>query len=142
LMLTSVLCQVVMVWLGIGVKVATLPVIALGVGIGVDYGIYIYSKMQYGLSEGLSLFDAYEKTMRITGKAVILIGFMLAVGVATWAFSPIKFQADMGILLTFMFFVNMIGAIVLLPALAGLMERARRIFAGKREQALDVRAAG
>jgi len=38
--------------------------------------------------------------------------------VATWIFSPLKFQADMGILLTFMFLVNMLGAIVLLPALA------------------------
>ena len=29
-----------MVLLGIGVKVATLPVVALGVGIGVDYALY------------------------------------------------------------------------------------------------------
>ena len=32
--------------------------------------------------------------------------------------SELKFQADMGILLTFMFLVNMVGAIVLLPAMA------------------------
>ena len=38
-------------------------------------------------------------------------------GVATWAFSALKFQADMGILLAFMFLVNMLGAICLLPAL-------------------------
>ncbi len=37
LVLTSNLAQALMVWLGIGVKVATLPVTALGVGIGVDY---------------------------------------------------------------------------------------------------------
>jgi len=36
----------------------------------------------------------------------------------TWAFSPIEFQADMGILLTFMFFLNMVGAMVLVPALS------------------------
>ena len=33
-------------------------------------------------------------------------------------FSPLQFQADIGIMLTFMFFVNMLGAIILLPALA------------------------
>ncbi|MDX9788005.1 MAG: MMPL family transporter [Desulfobacterales bacterium] len=126
LMLTSALCQLVMMWLGIGVKVATLPVIALGVGVGVDYGIYIYSQLQSYLSDGLSLSTAYYRTVITTGKAVILIGLMLAVGVATWAFSPIKFQADMGILLTFMFLVNMIGAIVLLPALASLLVRYKR----------------
>jgi predicted RND superfamily exporter protein len=36
LVVTSILCEALMVGLGMGVKVATLPVIALGVGIGVD----------------------------------------------------------------------------------------------------------
>jgi predicted RND superfamily exporter protein len=38
-------------------------------------------------------------------------------------FSPLQFQADIGIMLTFMFFVNMLGAILLLPALASLFIR-------------------
>lgn len=123
LALTSVLCRVVMMWMGIGVKVATLPVIALGVGVGVDYGIYIYSRFQSYLDEGLPISDAYFATLITTGKAVVFTGLTLAIGVCTWVFSPIKFQADMGILLTFMFLVNMIGAIVLLPAIASLLLR-------------------
>ena len=43
LVLTSFLAEALMVALGMGVKVATLPVIALGVGIGVDYALYILS---------------------------------------------------------------------------------------------------
>lgn len=116
--LTSVLCQALMAQLGIGVKVATLPVIALGVGIGVDYGIYIYSRLRQYLREGENLQDAYYHTLRSTGKAVSFTGLTLAIGVGTWVFSPIKFQADMGILLTFMFLWNMIGALWLLPAFA------------------------
>lgn len=116
--LTSVLCQALMAQLGIGVKVATLPVIALGVGIGVDYGIYIYSRLRQQLREGDSLKDAYYHTLRSTGKAVSFTGLTLAIGVGTWVFSPIKFQADMGVLLTFMFLWNMIGALWLLPAFA------------------------
>ncbi|ODC02852.1 RND transporter [Terasakiispira papahanaumokuakeensis] len=116
--LTSVLCQALMAWLGIGVKVATLPVIALGVGIGVDYGIYIYSRLKAYMQAGERLQDAYYHTLRSTGKAVSFTGLTLAIGVGTWAFSPIKFQADMGILLTFMFLWNMIGALWLLPAIA------------------------
>jgi predicted RND superfamily exporter protein len=46
---------------------------------------------------------------------------MLALGVATWTFSDIKFQADMGLLLTFIFLWNMIGAIVMIPALSALL---------------------
>lgn len=123
LALTSLLCQALMVYLGIGIKVATLPVIALGVGIGVDYGIYIYGKLQEYLDSGMIISDAYFETLRSTGKAVVFTGLTLAIGVATWAFSPIKFQADMGLLLTFMFLWNMVGAVVFLPALAVFLHK-------------------
>jgi predicted RND superfamily exporter protein len=123
LALTSLLCSALMVVLGIGVKVATLPVIALGVGIGVDYGIYIYGKLEEYLKEGLPFADAYFETLKSTGKAVVFTGLTLGIGVATWAFSPIKFQADMGLLLTFMFLWNMVGAVVFLPALAYFLDR-------------------
>ena len=118
LALVSVLGYAVMSMLGIGLKVSTLPVVALGVGVGVDYGIYIFSRFQSLLKEGKPLQEAYQLTLEITGKGVIFTGVTLAIGVATWIFSPLKFQADMGILLTFMFLVNMLGAIFLLPALA------------------------
>lgn len=123
LALTSLLCSALMVVLGIGVKVATLPVIALGVGIGVDYGIYIYGKLEEYLKQGMPFADAYFETLKSTGKAVVFTGLTLGIGVATWAFSPIKFQADMGLLLAFMFLWNMLGALVLLPALAHFLLR-------------------
>jgi uncharacterized protein len=118
LAITSVLCEALMVALGIGVKVATLPVIALGVGIGVDYALYLLSVQLAQQRKGLPLIDAYKKAVQFTGKVVALVGVTLAAGVVTWAFSPIKFQADMGILLTFMFVWNMVGALVLIPALS------------------------
>ncbi|MCU7250894.1 efflux RND transporter permease subunit [Pseudomonas koreensis] len=123
LMLTSVLCEALMVWLDIGVKVSTLPVIALGVGIGVDYALYVMSVTLAGLRAGQSLSQAYYQALLFTGKVVILTGITLGVAVATWAFSPIKFQADMGILLAFMFVWNMLGALILLPALAHFLLR-------------------
>ena len=118
LMLTSILCEALMVVLGIGVKVATLPVIALGVGIGVDYALYLLSVQLAQQRAGVPLTEAYQRAVQFTGKVVALVGITLAAGVITWAFSPIKFQADMGILLTFMFVWNMIGALVLIPALS------------------------
>lgn len=121
LVLTSILCEALMTLFGMGLKVGTLPVIALGVGIGVDYGIYIYSKMQEFLDQGQSLQDAYFNTLCVTGKAVTFTAVSLAVGVGTWIFSDIKFQADMGILLVFMFVWNMVGAMWLLPAMADLL---------------------
>jgi len=121
LALTSLLCEVLMTYMGIGVKVATLPVISIGVGIGVDYGVYIYSQMLAFRKQGMDLTDAYYNTLKTTGKAVVFTGITLAVSVCTWAFSPIKFQADMGLLLAFMFIWNMIGAVCVLPAIVSLL---------------------
>lgn len=118
LMLTSILAEALMVWLGIGVKVATLPVTALGVGIGVDYALYILSVTLANLRLGMGLSEAYYRALLFTGKVVMLTGFTLAVAVGTWSLSPIKFQADMGELLAFMFLWNMLGALILVPALA------------------------
>ena len=121
LYITSALCEAIMAKLGLGVKVATLPVIALGIGIGVDYGIYIYNRLQHYLDQGMLLKQAYFETLKSTGTAVALTGVTLALGVLTWVWSDIKFQADMGLLLTFMFLWNMIGAIVMIPALSALL---------------------
>jgi len=118
LAITSILCEALMVAMGIGVKVATLPVIALGVGIGVDYALYLLSVQLAQQRAGLPLTEAYKKAVQFTGKVVALVGVTLAAGVITWAWSPIKFQADMGILLTFMFVWNMLGALILIPALS------------------------
>ena len=41
-----ILVYAVMAIVGIGLKVNTLPMVALGAGIGVDYGIYLWSRMQ------------------------------------------------------------------------------------------------
>jgi hypothetical protein len=138
LALTSFLAQALMAYLGIGVKVATLPVIALGVGVGVDYGIYIYSKLDYFMRRGMGLQEAYFNTLRTTGEAVSLTGAMLAIGVATWIWSPIKFQADMGVLLTFMFLWNMVGALWLLPALAHFLLKPGKFSAGQSKNLAQV----
>jgi predicted RND superfamily exporter protein len=142
LALTSILAEALMVWLGIGLKVATLPVVALGVGIGVDYALYVLSIILAQMRQGQSLAQAYHQALLFTGRVVMLTGVTLALGVATWAFSPIKFQADMGILLAFMFIVNMIGALVLLPALARfLLESVAKVQASTGDGVLSVQAA-
>ena len=125
LVITSVLCEALMVGLGIGVKVATLPVIALGVGIGVDYALYLLSVQLAQQRAGATLAEAYHRALQFTGKVVVLVGVTLAAGVVTWALSPIKFQADMGILLAFMFVWNMVGAVLLIPALSHFLLRPR-----------------
>ena len=123
LSLVSVLAYAAMTLLDIGLKVSTLPVVALGVGIGVDYGIYLFARLKLDLDQGVPLREAYLATLRETGTAVMFTGFTLGVGVGTWIYSALKFQADMGILLSFMFLMNMLAAITLIPALAVWLDR-------------------
>ena len=121
LYIVSTLAQGLMTALDIGLTVSTLPVIALGVGIGVDYGIYILSTMSARLTAGDTVEQAYFAALQERGSAVLLTGITLAIGVSTWFFSALKFQVDMGILLTFMFLVNMLAAIIVLPAIASFL---------------------
>ncbi len=119
--LVTVLCNAVMTWLDIGLKVNTLPVVALGVGVGVDYGIYLFERIKHEMDIGLNLHDAFVQALKQRGTASVFTAVTMTVSVATWAFSDLKFQADMGILLAFMFLVNVFGAILLLPALAAFL---------------------
>jgi uncharacterized protein len=122
LTLVSILCNALMATLGIGLKVSTLPVIALGVGVGVDYGIYLYERIKHQMEHyGHELRQAFYEALRQRGTAAVFTAITMSIGVGSWAFSALKFQSDMGILLAFMFLVNMLGAIFLLPALAAVL---------------------
>jgi hypothetical protein len=121
LAIVSVLCEALMPTLGIGLKVSTLPVIALGVGVGVDYGIYLYDRIETHLREGKDLATAFYEALKERGTAMVFTAVTMTIGVGTWAGSALKFQADMGILLAFMFFLNMLGALFLLPSLAAFL---------------------
>ena len=125
LVLVTELGHSLMVELDIGKKVNTLTVLALGVGIGVDYAIYIFARMREAMQQGKPLTESYFIALKTTGIAIFYTALTLAVGVGLWIFSDLKFQADMGVLLTFMFVVNMIAAIVFLPALCRWLLRPR-----------------
>ena len=127
LALVTLLCNAIMALLGIGVKVNTLPVIAIAVGVGVDYGIYLFERIRHEMRErGLDLQAAFVEALKQRGTASLFTAVTMTVSVATWVLSPLKFQADMGVLLAFMFLVNVFAAILLLPAVAAFLVRPAR----------------
>ncbi len=124
LTMVSIFCNALMAGLGIGLKVATLPVIALGVGVGVDYGIYLFERIQHEMKDnGAAFQQAFYEAMRQRGSAAVFTAITMSIGVGTWTLSALKFQGDMGLLLSFMFLVNMLGAVCLLPALGAWFYR-------------------
>ncbi|MDE2148229.1 MAG: MMPL family transporter [Gammaproteobacteria bacterium] len=132
LALVSWMAYAVMAILGIGMKAATLPVVALAAGIGVDYGIYVYATLTDALASGYKMREAYFMTLKMTGKAVVFTGLTLGLGVLTWLFSGLQFQRDMGKLLVFMFTANMFGAILVLPAIGTFLLKERTLPAGQK----------
>ncbi len=126
LILVAYFANVVMVGMNIGLKIFVLPVLALGVGVGVDYSIYLIARMLAHMNNRLSVKESYANALREVGVPVIFTSITMSVGVATWFWSSLKFQADMGILLAYMFFVNMLGAIFLMPALATFILKPRK----------------
>lgn len=111
-----------MSWLEIGLTVTTLPVFVLAVGIGVDFGLYLYQRIETHLGEGLAMADAFTSSMREEGAAIVYTALTLAIGVGCWAFSGLKFQADMGWLLAFLVLANALAAVTVLPALAVIID--------------------
>jgi len=84
---------------------------------------YIYNRLQAHLAAGEQIVKALEHSILEVGMATIFTAITLAIGVATWSFSALKFQADMGKLLAFMFIVNLVMAMTALTALAVVLEK-------------------
>jgi len=106
----------------IGLTVNTYPVASVGIGLGVDYGIYFMSRLIEETKNGTALDQAVSKTLRTNGKAIVQIATTLTVGLMIWVFSSLKFQAEMGALLAILLFLNMLGALFLIPAMTCIIK--------------------
>ncbi|MDH5662038.1 MAG: MMPL family transporter [Elusimicrobiota bacterium] len=108
--------------LGVSLTVETLPVAALGIGLGVDYGIYVTSRLRQELRQGLPLKKAIYTSLETSGKAVFFTGATVALGVFSWVFSNIRLQARLGVILGSLLILNMLGTLILLPALISIFK--------------------
>jgi len=108
----------------IGLSVSTLPVSAAGIGMGVDYGIYLIARMQEEkkLDPSASLNTVLIRTIQSYGKSIMYIAGTLVAGLLVWVLSPLKFQAQMGLMLAVILFLNCLGAIFMVPVLVLLFK--------------------
>jgi predicted RND superfamily exporter protein len=101
----------------IGLTVNTFPVSSIGIGLGVDYGIYYLGRLLEERDCGCDLKTAVANALTTNGKSIIQIATTLTIGLGLWIFSPLKFQAEMGMLLAILLLLNMLGALLLIPAM-------------------------
>ena len=117
--LANIITLSIMQWLDIGLNVNTLPIVSVGVGVGIDYGIYLLSRLcEEFQAAGEYSFSTASTAIKTTGKAIFFTATTMVIGVIFWYFlSSMKFQAEMGLLLSIIMFINMIGALVVIPTL-------------------------
>ena len=113
-----------MAYWNVGLNVNTLPVISLGIGFGEDYGIYVVSRAieEYQRQGRNDLTQALVDAVATAGKAVLYTAFLISASIAFWAFSPLRFQSEMGTQLLIILTMNMLGGLLLLPALIALLK--------------------
>jgi len=116
LLLTDLVVAAIMARLNISFNVNTLPVVSVGMGVGIDYGIYLLSRIRDEMQEGATLEAAVVRAVATSGRSILFTGFVMIVAVMIWyLFSHVRFQADMGLLLMLIMFLNMVAALVLIP---------------------------
>lgn len=122
LMISNIITFALMGAYHIGLTVNTYPVSSIGIGLGVDYGIYLMSRCTEETKRGTDLFDAIKTALLTNGRAIFQIATTITVGLLLWVFSPLKFHAEMGVLLAILLLLNMLGAILFIPTLLCLFK--------------------
>lgn len=122
LAISQVLSEVFMLWQGIDLNINSLPVAAIAVGIGVDYGIYLTSRISEEYRNVQDYDIANRRALQTTGQAIIFTATTLIAGVIFWMFVDLKFQAEMGLLLGLLMFLNMINALIFIPVLVKILK--------------------
>jgi hypothetical protein len=120
--LTNIITLAIMRFLDIGLNMNTLPVVSVGVGVGIDYGIYLLSRIceEYQVAGEYTSAGA-TRAIKTTGKAIFFTATTMIVGVIFFYFlSSLKFQAEMGLLLAIIMFINIFAALVMIPMLINI----------------------
>ena len=120
---SNMLLGAVMVLMGIGLDVNSLPIAAIGIGVGIDYGIYLLSRICEEFRDNQHHGEAIQAAVTTTGKAIFFTATIVLIGILPWYFlSELKFLADMGLLLVMIMLINMVIALVVLPLLVYLFK--------------------
>jgi predicted RND superfamily exporter protein len=120
---SNMLLGSVMVLMGIGLDVNSLPIAAIGIGVGIDYGIYLLSRICEEFRDNQHHGEAIQAAVTTTGKAIFFTATIVLIGILPWYFmSELKFLADMGLLLVMIMLINMVIALVVLPLLVYLFK--------------------
>lgn len=134
------LTEAVMYLSNIDMNISSLPVVAVGIGIGIDYGYYVLSRIVEEYRACGDFDEANQRTLLTTGRAIFFTGTTLVASVILWIFFPMKFQAEMALLLSLILVFHVVGALVFIPAAVSLLKPRFAILQGERIAQEDAEA--
>ena len=116
------LTEAIMYWTHIDMNINSLPIAAIGIGIGIDYGYYVLSRITEEYARFPDVDQAIEEALMTTGRAILFTGTTLTTSVIFWLFFPMRFQAEMALLLALILFLHVVGALVFIPSMVSLFK--------------------
>jgi RND superfamily putative drug exporter len=120
--------------LGIGLSIITLltgpldlgtagPILAtmIGLGVGIDYALFVVTRHRQFLREGMTVPEAAARANATSGSAVVFAGVTVVVAILGLQIAGIPMVSAMGIAAAITVAVMVSVAVILLPALLGVV---------------------
>ncbi|ANY68689.1 hypothetical protein BBD42_21115 [Paenibacillus sp. BIHB 4019] len=112
----------------------------LGLAVGIDYALFIVSRYRQQLAEGYGVNESVAIANATAGSSVVFAGVTVIIGLAGLAVAQVPFLTAMGIAGALCVLTAVLTAIVIMPALLGLLgervgpkrqNRLFKVFGGK-----------
>ncbi len=116
LLLSNLFVFAILGFVGLPITTEMLPLVSLSEGLGINYGIYVLARLFDEMRNKRKTYkNILHHTLVTSGKAVFFSGFVVSLGILVWIFSPIRFQAQMGLNLCIALILNMVISLVMVP---------------------------
>ncbi|MFI9051166.1 MMPL family transporter [Streptomyces sp. NPDC053427] len=108
----------------------------IGLGVGIDYALFIVTRHRKGLRAGLSVQEAAERAVSVSGRAVVFAGATVCIALLGMLILRLGFLNGVALAASLTVVLTVAASVTLLPALLGLIgmralgRRERRRLAG------------
>ena len=93
----------------------------IGLGVGIDYALFLVTRHQEQLRDGMAMDDSIANAVATSGSAIVFAGGTVVIALLSLAVAGIPLVTALGLASAIAVVTAVIGAITLLPALLGLL---------------------
>ncbi|MEU9113676.1 MMPL family transporter [Streptomyces sp. NPDC048483] len=93
----------------------------IGLGVGIDYALFIVTRHRKGLRAGLSVQEAAERAVSVSGRAVVFAGATVCIALLGMLVLRLGFLNGVALAASLTVVLTVAASVTLLPALLGLI---------------------